>query len=293
MVGHGLPSSQDGTGEVTERRSSIDAVQHGAARQFVLSEHIRYRYSAPVTNLHQRLKVIPPSRHGRQRRRGWRLTVEGASSSRTRTGLDRFGNFTIEVAVPRVDDTVAFRLEVDVATETFDPPDLASFGAIDPRHTRLTAPSDLVAEVASSADGGDVAALCAKVHGSLEYQWGVTGVRTTAAEALAGGRGVCQDYAHIMLAACHLIGLPARYVSGHLAGEGGSHAWVEVFERHPSRPDAWTPQGWDPTHNRPTDDDYLVVAVGRDYADVAPLTGSYDGVGVTNVLDVDKRLELA
>lgn len=293
MVGHGSPSSQDGTCQVTERRSSTDALESGAARRFVLSEHIRYRYSAPVTNLRQRLKVIPPSRHGRQRRRGWRLTVEGVRSSTTHTGLDRFGNFTIEVAVPRVDDTVAFLLDVDVATETFGPSDLYRFDPMDHRCTRLTAPNGLVAEIASAADGGDVAALCAVVHRSIEYQWGVTGVRTTAPEALAGGRGVCQDYAHIMLAACHLIGLPARYVSGHLAGEGGSHAWVEVFEQHPTGPDAWIPQGWDPTHNRPTDDDYLVVAVGRDYADVAPLTGSYDGAGVTNVLDVDKRLQLA
>ena len=74
-----------------------------------------------------------------------------------------------------------------------------------------------------------------------------------------------------MLAACHLIGIPARYVSGHLAGEGGSHAWVEVFERDRTRTESWIPQGWDPTHNRRADGDYLVVAVGRDYADVAPL----------------------
>ena len=195
--------------------------------------------------------------------------------------------------MPRVDDTVAFLLDVDVETETVDPPDFYRFDPLDLRYTRLTAPNDLVAAVASAADGGDVAALCAVVHRSIEYQWGATGVRTTAAEALAGGRGVCQDYAHIMLAACHLIGLPARYVSGHLAGEGGSHAWVEVFEQHRTRPDAWIPQGWDPTHNRRTDGDYLVVAVGRDYADVAPLTGSYDGAGVSNVLDVDKRLQLA
>ena len=59
-------------------------------------------------------------------------------------------------------------------------------------------------------------------------QYGVTSVRTTAAQALAGGRGVCQDFAHVMLALCHIVGLPARYVSGHLLGQGGTHAWVEV-----------------------------------------------------------------
>ncbi len=63
---------------------------------------------------------------------------------------------------------------------------------------------------------------------TLTYEFGVTGVHTTAADAVAGGRGVCQDYADIMLALCRAAGLPARYVSGHLVGEGGSHAWVEV-----------------------------------------------------------------
>jgi transglutaminase-like putative cysteine protease len=77
-----------------------------------------------------------------------------------------------------------------------------------------------------------------------------------------------------MLAACHLLGVLVRYVSGHLASDGGSHAWVEVFHQDPSGPDSWAWQAHDPTHNRHTDDDYLVVAVGRDYADVAHLTGA-------------------
>src|SRR6202044_891456 len=110
--------------------------------------------------------------------------------------------------------------------------------------------------------------------------------RTTASEALAHGRGVCQDYAHIMLAACRLLGLPARYVSGHLRGEGGSHAWVEVLHPHPLRQGFWFAEGWDPTHDRRVDADYLVVAVGRDYGDVAPLTGYYEGPGATNTLVV-------
>src|SRR4029077_4417299 len=66
------------------------------------------------------------------------------------------------------------------------------------------------------------------VYQSMTYQYGVTGVRTTAAQALALGSGVCQDYAHVMLAVCRACGLPSRYVSGHLLGQGGTHAWVEV-----------------------------------------------------------------
>jgi hypothetical protein len=67
------------------------------------------------------------------------------------------------------------------------------------------------------------------VHAAITYEYGTTTVETTAAEALAGGRGVCQDQAHLMLALCHLLGLPARYVSGHLLGQGGTHAWAEVI----------------------------------------------------------------
>ena len=68
----------------------------------------------------------------------------------------------------------------------------------------------------------------------MRYAHGVTGVKTTAAEAFALRQGVCQDYAHVMLALCRACGLPARYVSGHLLGEGGTHAWVEVLLPDPA-----------------------------------------------------------
>jgi transglutaminase-like putative cysteine protease len=108
----------------------------------------------------------------------------------------------------------------------------------------------------------------------LTYEYGVTNVTTTAAEALAAGRGVCQDAAHIMVALCRLAGLAARYVSGHLLGQGGTHAWVEVIVAHR---DAAVAVPFDPCHGRRTDHRYVTVAVGRDYADVAPTSGSYVG----------------
>jgi transglutaminase-like putative cysteine protease len=213
-------------------------------------------------------------------------------SSSTRTFLDRFGNLTIDVRVPRVDDAVEFVLDVEADTDVsrwpYEP--VVDRGYLRP--TRLTGAEGPVAELAPAGRDPDVASLCERVHRSLDYEWGITGVGTTASEARAGGRGVCQDYAHIMLAACRAAGMAARYVSGHLAGEGGSHAWVEVLHPHPYHRNRWVAEGWDPTHNRPTDSDYLVVAVGRDYADVAPLSGTYDGRGATNTLTVAKRLEL-
>src|SRR6266508_5776309 len=74
---------------------------------------------------------------------------------------------------------------------------------------------------------------------------------------------------------CRAAGIAARYVSGHLAGDGGSHAWVEALVPDPDRPGESVVEGWDPTHDRPVGDGYVTVAVGRDYADVAPLSGSY------------------
>jgi transglutaminase-like putative cysteine protease len=109
----------------------------------------------------------------------------------------------------------------------------------------------------------------------MRYEYGITGVGTTATEALAAGRGVCQDMAHIMLSLCRLCGLPARYVSGHLLGEGGTHAWVEVLVADPDVQGATVPHAFDPTNGCTTGPRYLTVAVGRDYADVPPTSGSY------------------
>ena len=277
---------------MSERRSAVVTVDEQASRTFALDQKIRYRYSAPVANLRQRLKVVPPTAHGPQRRSRWQLTVQGVPSWSTRTFLDRFGNVTIDVSVARVDDAVEFVVDVEADTDEsrwpYDP--VVDRGYLRP--TRLTRAEGSVAELVPAGGDRDVASLCERVHRSLDYEWGITGVGTTASEALAGGRGVCQDYAHIMLAACRAAGMPARYVSGHLAGEGGSHAWVEVLQPHPYWRNRWVAQGWDPTHNRRANPDYLVVAVGRDYADVAPLSGTYDGTGATNTLAVEKRLEL-
>jgi transglutaminase-like putative cysteine protease len=276
---------------MNERRPAVATAGERTSRTFALQETIAYRYSAPVTNLRQRLKVVPPLIHGAQRRSRWQLTVQGASSS-TRTFLDRFGNVTIDVSVARVDDAVEFVLGVEAATDesTWPYEPVVDRGYLRP--TRLTRAEGSVVELWPGGGDLNVASLCERVHCSLEYEWGITGVGTTASEALTAGRGVCQDYAHIMLAACRAAGIPARYVSGHLGGEGGSHAWVEVLYPHPYCGNRWVAQGWDPTHNRRANSDYLVVAVGRDYADVAPLSGTYDGTGVTNTLVVEKHLEL-
>ncbi|HAV77920.1 MAG TPA: transglutaminase family protein [Anaerolineae bacterium] len=117
-------------------------------------------------------------------------------------------------------------------------------------------------------------ALMHTIHENLVYEKGATDVTTTADKALSLGRGVCQDFSHIMLAVCRLQNIPARYVSGYLYNNGhtaASHAWVDVLV--PGR-------GWvslDPTHNTEQTEQYVRVAVGRDYADVPPTRGIFKG----------------
>ncbi len=117
------------------------------------------------------------------------------------------------------------------------------------------------------------------VNRQLEYQTGATKVTTTAADALALGLGVCQDYSHLALSALRSLGVPARYVSGYLhpsrnavvgdVVQGQSHAWVEAWLGR------WL--GFDPTHGGGIGERHVVVARGRDYADVLPLKGVYHG----------------
>jgi transglutaminase-like putative cysteine protease len=99
----------------------------------------------------------------------------------------------------------------------------------------------IVPESARNRDSDPVQSaerICAAVFDAITYRYGITSVTTTAAEALAAGYSVCQDFAHVMLALCHLAGLPARYVSGHLLGQGGTHAWVEVIVPRAGRAEA-------------------------------------------------------
>ncbi|HYP46070.1 MAG TPA: transglutaminase family protein [Propionibacteriaceae bacterium] len=121
--------------------------------------------------------------------------------------------------------------------------------------------------------------ICRMIGDRLSYARGSTAVNSSAADVWAGGRGVCQDYTHLALAALRSVGLPARYVSGYLHPKasrepgltvsGESHSWVE-----------WWCGSWvafDPTAQRRLSDSYVRVGHGRDYGDVAPLRGTYSG----------------
>lgn len=129
-------------------------------------------------------------------------------------------------------------------------------------------------------------ALMGFIHTQLRYEPSSTTVHTHMRDVLRDKRGVCQDFAHVMIGLCRVLKIPTLYVSGYLATETASatHAWVEVLIPG---------VGWcalDPTHNRPADETYIKIAVGRDYADVPPVTGNYKGTtNRTMTVDVNVR----
>ncbi|GJE39021.1 transglutaminase family protein [Methylobacterium persicinum] len=125
--------------------------------------------------------------------------------------------------------------------------------------------------------------LMMRIRGDFRFDAKATNVHTPLAEAFAGRAGVCQDFAHVMIAGLRGMGVPAAYVSGYLRtvpppgrprlrGADASHAWVAV----------WCGDGWhglDPTNACAVQDDHIVVARGRDYGDVAPIDGIVSGSG--------------
>jgi transglutaminase-like putative cysteine protease len=257
---------------------NLDGARHIGYR---VEQSFRYAYDAPVTALAQRLVVVPRRRHGDLYRRSHRLVVSGAPHAR-RARLDAAGNTVVRVVAARVEQAVEFRLTATLDRVVGDGPPLLPYAALhDPRMlraTRLTAPDEALRDLAARCRGAGreelAEQICTLAHEALTYEYGVTTVNTTAAQAVAGGRGVCQDSAHVMLAMCRLLGVPARYVSGHLVGQGGTHAWVEVLVPRGATAAALA---FDPCHGRRAGNSYVTVAVGRDYADVAPTSGTYVG----------------
>jgi transglutaminase-like putative cysteine protease len=145
--------------------------------------------------------------------------------------------------------------------------------------SELTQPTPIIRELyehtpieTSDSVHEQVACLSQKIQQAVQYQSGVTTIHTTADEALAKGKGVCQDYAHILIALCRLTHIPARYIAGFMEGEGSSHAWIEYYTD-----DCWF--GFDPTHNKSIQSGYIKLAQGRDYNDCPIEKGVFRGTG--------------
>jgi transglutaminase-like putative cysteine protease len=275
----------DSLGQLIATLGSVDndEIDWQSVRQATVLIHqtFRYDYPGPVTELRQRLMVVPPDYHGRQRLVTHKLRVTGCNLDSERS-YDSFGNVVLDLTLDEVKSSVEFStwavVECEAPRDERESPEDVDVDRRFAEPSRLTRPDDALSTVARGAvatgtEGLELAALlCGLVHRHFEYQWGVTTVETTAAEAWAGGTGVCQDYAHAMVALCRLAGAPARYVSGHLLGDGGTHAWVEAFVPEDG---ATRAVAFDPTHDRRVDLRYITVATGRDYGDVAPTSGTF------------------
>lgn len=116
-----------------------------------------------------------------------------------------------------------------------------------------------------------------KLYSDFTYEKNVTNINTTAEQAMAQGKGVCQDYAHILISLCQMAKIPARYVVGLLVGEGYSHAWVEIFDLQSHDAGHWV--GIDPTNNLVVDDAHIKMSCGKDYKDCVINQGVFIGGG--------------
>ena len=257
-----------------------------------------YRFSQPASYTIQLIRLTPRS-DGRQRIRSWSIETPG----RRHRHVDAFDNIchTLVVETPHDELRVASHgvVEVDDLVDgRLETPDHVEQAAV-PREvflvpTDLTTADDSIRALAASAlphgvtGPGDLLQLARVIDDRVVYTSGATAVTTAAARALALGRGVCQDHAHIMLAVCRLLHVPARYVSGYIhpgdTEHTASHAWVDV----------WLPEtGWlsvDVTHAQWASGMHCRIAVGRDYDSASPVRGVRTGGGEEHMrvaVDVD------
>lgn len=247
--------------------------------------HIRhetvYRYERPVKYSVQSLHLTP-RRDGTQRALNWSINAPG----RRLEQVDAHGNvshlLTIEEPHREIRIVVSGVVEtLDTDTRQDDGP-LSHLAYLSP--TTLTLPSSDIrdfaqSELSQSRDPDERATLlAAAVHKAVRYKSGTSEVQDSAADVFKKGVGVCQDHAHVYIASCRSIGIPARYVSGYLytgdMNDVASHAWVDVW--------LGEEKGWrsmDVTHQRPATRTYCRLAIGRDYLDAAPVRGVRQGGG--------------
>ena len=245
-----------------------------------------YEYSEPVLGAVQYLRLSPRSGPSQTVNR-WRVACHGAALTEW---TDQFGNICHTLVLTRPRDRLALEVTGDVKTiETNGvvPVGLTALPAeVYLRETSYTTPDARLRKFATGFRQeirqdrvAGLHSMMLAIRNEVAYEDGETHVHTTAAEALADGKGVCQDHAHILISACRLLGIPARYISGYLANgdgteeHGASHAWAEAYV-----PD----RGWvsfDPANGVSATTAYVRTAVGLDYGDAGPVRGVRTGGG--------------
>jgi transglutaminase-like putative cysteine protease len=245
-----------------------------------------YHYSEPARRVIQLLRLTPLSFAG-QSVLDWRIDVD--VDARLREGRDGYGNVTHMLYIDRPVEALKVSVAGKVLTEDRAgivgglPGDLPHQVFL--RQTPLTEAGKPLHDLAAAltAQGGSelekLHRLTAAIHSRMTFDTARTEVDTPATAAYFEGHGVCQDFAHIFISVARAIGIPARYVSGHLFRRDGAvlqeaaHAWSEAWLEHLG----WV--GFDPSNGICTDDAYVRVAAGLDYRDAAPFTGARNGGG--------------
>ncbi|WP_434515755.1 transglutaminase domain-containing protein [Dechloromonas sp. ARDL1] len=283
-----------------------------AVRYHVLHE-TRYDYGSQVSLSQQQLHLSP-------RILAWQQVVEQCvdidpKPSWRRDGLDAFGNPVTWVAFHAPHDSLLIRSVMSVAVEPHLPQDLADSLPWEAVRDQLAYDSSAPAPAALDAArflfesphvrvkhelatyAADcfpperplllaVQALMDKIFREFTFDPEATTVSTPVLEVLANKRGVCQDFAHLMIGCLRAMGLAARYVSGYLLtrpppgkprliGADASHAWVSVYA--PGSEHGWV--DFDPTNNLLPDTEYITLSFGRDFSDISPLRGIILGGG--------------
>ncbi|HVO03441.1 MAG TPA: transglutaminase family protein [Candidatus Cybelea sp.] len=244
-----------------------------------------YNYDRPAQSVIQILRLTPRDHDGQYVRR-WRIDLDHGGVLRARE--DAFGN-VIHV-LSATGQFAAFSLAVDGEVETQDTAGIVR-GAVERfppalylRETALTRPDAAIADFARTAAGkaknstlDKLHKLLTELHDRIAFEIGVTQTTTSAAEALARGSGVCQDLTHVFIAGARSLGIPCRYVAGHLlrsdtvtAQEAG-HAWAEAHVGDLG----WV--GFDPANGISPTDAYVRIAIGLDYLGAAPVRGAQIG----------------
>ena len=270
-------------------------------------EHVsRYSYTAPVRNCVMALCLEPRNDLGQ---RLLRFDVTTDPLVPLNEEADYFGNTKHVLNVHREHDSLEVMARSTVETSP-SPPGPGSLGEDAWEEVRswsesfrdwdfthsseFSRPSPALASFVDrhgiATPGGDplqaLTELSDTLHGSFEYVPGSTSAISPIDHILESGQGVCQDYAHVMIAIARSWGVPTRYVSGYfyVAGVEGepargtaTHAWVEC--RLPEL--GWV--GFDPTNDGLADERHIRMAVGRDYSDVAPTRGVFQGVAETRL----------
>ncbi len=260
-------------------------------------------YASPVAHAHHVLRLTPVNRPG-QRVQVSSLQIE-PEPVQWREGQDFFGNRLTWVALEDAHETLTVKVSARIAVEPFEAPDAtgtpawetvqdevfasAEMGPMAPAHflfaSRMVSLDPEIRDYARQSFPAGRPILEAaielthRINTDMAYEIGATTVTTTPPMSFALRRGVCQDFAHIMISGLRGIGLPAAYVSGYLRttrppgaarlqGADAMHAWVMVWCGAEA---GWI--GFDPTNDMIASDEHIVLATGRDYTDVAPMDG--------------------